>query len=257
MGNSNIRLVTRGDDAGMCHTANIAIRDAVARGILRNVSVMVPAPAFDEAVRIFSSMQDVTIGLHVDLTAEWEHVRWGPVLPPDKVPTLVDARGHFFQSIEALIKCGAFLDQMQAEVRAQLNKARDAGLDIQYLDEHMGVGRINGLGEWLVEFCEQQGLVCNRKLSQNGKFQRFPHSEIADNAVDRILYGLQNAAPGTYLLVGHPAYVTEEMLAAYLPGQSPGGEAQNRDWQRRMFMEDSILAYCHQNDVIPISYTDV
>ena len=57
--------------------------------------------------------------------------------------------------------------------------------------------------------------------------------------------------------MGHPAYITEELLAAYLHGQSPGYEAMNRDWQRRMFMEDSVLVYCHQNNVIPISYTNV
>ena len=257
MENSIIRLVTRGDDAGMCHTANIAIRDAVEHGILRNVSVMVPAPAFDEAAEIFSAMRGVTCGLHLDLTAEWEHLSWGPVMPPDKVPTLVDAQGHFFQSCEDLKNRGALLEQMQAEVRAQLDRASKAGLQIQYLDEHMGVGRINGLGEWLVAFCEQQGLVCNRKLSQDEKLQRLPHSANAKTPVDWILSGLQNAAPGTYLLVGHPAYETEEMLAAYLPGQSPGIEAQNRDWQRRMFMEHSVLDFCHQNDVFPISYTDV
>jgi len=257
MGHSGIRMVTRGDDAGLCHTANIAIRDAVERGILRNVSVMVPAPAFDEAAEIFSAMQGVTCGLHLDLTAEWEHLRWGPVLTPDVVPTLVDTQGYFFQSGEGLLNRGAFLDQMQAEVREQLNKARGAGLDIQYLDEHMGVGWINGLGEWLGEFCKQQGLICNRILFQQGKLQGLPGSKNEGTAVDRILFGLQNAVPGTYLLVGHPAYMTEEMLAAYLSGQPPGFEAQNRDWQRRMFMEDSVLAYCRQHDVLPISYTEV
>ena len=38
MSNSSIHLVTRGDDVGMCHTANIAIRDAVEHGMLRRKS---------------------------------------------------------------------------------------------------------------------------------------------------------------------------------------------------------------------------
>ncbi|TFG67424.1 MAG: ChbG/HpnK family deacetylase, partial [Anaerolineales bacterium] len=232
---SSIRVVTRGDDAGLCHTANIAIRDAVEHGILRNVSVMAPAPAFDEAAEIFSALQGVTCGLHVDLTAEWEHLRWGPVLSADRVPSLVDAQGFFFQSGENLMNRGAKLEHMQAEVRAQLNKAREAGLHIQYLDEHMGVGWINDLGEWLGEFCEQQGLICNRTLFQHGKLQGLPRSENGDTPVDKFLLSLHKAESGTYLLVGHPATMTEEMLAAYLPGQLPGIEARNRDWQRRMF----------------------
>ncbi|MDF1512247.1 MAG: ChbG/HpnK family deacetylase [Anaerolineae bacterium] len=65
-----IKLVTRGDDAGMCHTVNIAIRDAVMHGILRYVSMMAPAPAFDEAVEIFSDLPGVKFGLHVDLSSQ-------------------------------------------------------------------------------------------------------------------------------------------------------------------------------------------
>ena len=249
MESSNIRIVTRGDDAGMCHTANIAIYDAYKKGILRNVSVMVPAPAFEEAAEIFSTLQGVTVGLHVDMTAEWEHLRWGPVLSPDEVPTLVDQHGFFFQSGQSLAKRGALLEHMQSEVRAQLNKARSEGLDIQYLDEHMGVGWINGLGAWLDDFCEKEGLVSNRTLFHQGKLQRFPRFADAETLVDRVLAGMRNTEPGTYLLVGHPAYITEEMREAYLPGQSPGIEALNRDWQRRMFMEHSILDYSRQHHI--------
>jgi predicted glycoside hydrolase/deacetylase ChbG (UPF0249 family) len=257
MENSSIRLVTRGDDAGMCHTANIAIRDAAKYGILRNVSVMVPAPSFDEAAQIFSSMPGVTIGLHVDLTAEWEHLRWGPVLSVDEVPTLINTRGYFFHSCEGLINSIASLDQMQAEVCAQLSKARKAGLEIQYLDEHMGVGRVNGLGEWLVEFCKAEGLICNRTLFQTARLHRLPRPDNTENNVESVISSLQLTSAGTYLIVGHPAYLIQEMRAAYLPGQTPGIEAVNRDWQRRMFMEDSILDYCRQNNIIPISYADV
>jgi predicted glycoside hydrolase/deacetylase ChbG (UPF0249 family) len=257
MQKSGIRLVTRGDDAAMCHTANVAIRDAVVHGIVRNVSVMVPAPAFGEAAGIFSALSGATIGLHVDLTAEWEHLRWGPVLPPDEVPTLVDAQRYFCQSGEDLLGRGALLEHMQAEVRAQLHKARQAGLDVVYLDEHMEVGWIHGLGEWLIDFCAEQGLICNRTLFQQGKLQDLPRRVNAENAVERVRLAIQQSAPGTFLLVGHPAYVTEEMLAAYLPGQSPGVEAQHRDWQRRMFMEDSILETCHEFDVHLISYDEI
>ena len=256
MTKNEIRLVTRGDDAGMCHTANIAIRDACERGILRNVSLLVPAPAFEEAADIFSQMLDIAVGLHLDLTAEWAHLRWGPVLSPDEVPSLVNADGHFFYDGQQLHANGAVLAHMQAEVRAQLAKARAHGVNVAYLDEHMGVSWINGLGAWLPDFCQREGLVYNRGLWESGRLQRLPRSEAA-NQVESVLSSLDAAALGTYLLVGHPVYKTDEILQAHLPGQAPGIEAESRDWQRRMFMERAVLDYVREHNVEPIKYTEI
>ena len=44
-----IRLITRGDDCGSNHTANVAIRAAFEHGILKNTSIMVPCAAVEEA----------------------------------------------------------------------------------------------------------------------------------------------------------------------------------------------------------------
>ncbi|MDF1512246.1 MAG: hypothetical protein P1S60_00405 [Anaerolineae bacterium] len=84
-----------------------------------------------------------------------------------------------------------------------------------------------------------------------------PRSEDAVSVVDGMLDGLRWAVPGTYLLVGHPAYTTDEMRRATLPGQLPGVEAQNRDWRRRMFMDDIVLNFCQEENVCLISYTEV
>ena len=92
-----IRLITRGDDCGAALSGNAAIRDAFREGILRNTSVMVPGPVVEEAAQMLAHERDLCFGLHCTLTAEWDRVRWGPVLPPDRVPSLVDRRGHFYQ----------------------------------------------------------------------------------------------------------------------------------------------------------------
>lgn len=258
MPNKHIRLVTRGDDAGMCRTVNVAIRDAYERGILRNVGLMVPAPAFEDAVEMLSGLDDVCVGLHLDLTAEWAHVRWGPVLPPEDVPSLVDAEGYFFHTTQALHANHPVLAQMQAEVRAQLEKARVFGVNVAYLDEHMGIGWIAGLGAWLSEFCAQEGLIYSHDLSERGLLQELPSpAEPTGNSVDDLIARLDVAESGTYLIVGHPVYKTGEIMRAHLPGQAPGIEAESRDWQRRMFMDEKIVAYCRDRGIEAIRYTDV
>jgi predicted glycoside hydrolase/deacetylase ChbG (UPF0249 family) len=92
-----IHLITRGDDCGSNHSANVAIREAFKSGILRNTSIMVPCAAIEEAAEMLAGEAGLCCGLHCTITAEWDNVRWGPVLLPGEVPSLVDANGHFFR----------------------------------------------------------------------------------------------------------------------------------------------------------------
>ena len=79
---AKIQLCTRGDDAGCCRAANRAVAEAARFGILKNISIMVPGPAFDDAARSLGKIKGICIGLHVTLNAEWPRTKWGPVSPP-------------------------------------------------------------------------------------------------------------------------------------------------------------------------------
>lgn len=153
-----MKIVFRADDAGSSAGANRAIVDTVVRGCVRNISVMVPGPAFEEAVPMLRSLAGVDLGLHVTLNAEWDFPKWGPVLPGSSVPSLLDGDA-FTQNPGVLDSRGFSLDEAVAEVAAQLRKARDAGLAIAYLDEHMGVGWARSLRDRLREFALSEGLV--------------------------------------------------------------------------------------------------
>ena len=123
MNNDTVYLITRGDDCGSSHSANRAIMEAYRRGVLKNVSVMVVCPAILEAAEMFAGESDICCGLHVTMNAEWDSISWGPVLPPQRVPSLVDSRGVFFQTTKALYENKPFLDEIMLEIQAQLDKA--------------------------------------------------------------------------------------------------------------------------------------
>ena len=91
---SRIRLVTRGDDAASSRSANLGIREAFERGIVRNVSVMAPGPELKHAFETLGGLKGLCVGFHVAINCEWITPRWGPVLPAKEVPTLVDEKGH-------------------------------------------------------------------------------------------------------------------------------------------------------------------
>ena len=131
-------LVIRSDDAGMSHSVNMALEKLIATGLPVSVSVMVPTPWYLETVGMLKNHPDVAVGVHLTLNSEWKNYRWGPVLGRTAVPSLVDADGYFFPSSEALDKNHPDLKQVEAELRAQIDKAVHSGLRIDYIDYHMG-----------------------------------------------------------------------------------------------------------------------
>lgn len=248
----HIRLITRGDDCGSNHTANVAIHEAFQRGVLKNTSLMVPCTAVEEAADMLATEKALCCGLHCTITAEWDRVRWGPVLDPASVPALVDGHGHFLQTTRALHERQVPVEQVMAELQAQLDRARALGFDVRYADQHMGFGWVaEGLEEAIDAWCRRQGILNARHYGG-----RLPDTHAEGDPVAHLIAQLDAAPSGQYLIVGHPAYDNEEMRALGhegYPGSTIGPE---RDWQRRFFTDPRILAYCETHDVVPIRYDE-
>jgi predicted glycoside hydrolase/deacetylase ChbG (UPF0249 family) len=125
------------DDIGMCHAANVGAFEALDRGPATCGSVMVTCPWFPEAAAMARERESVDLGVHLTLTSEWPHYRWGPVTGATHVPSLVDAHGCFPRTAAEAI-AGADLAEVETELRAQIERALDAGIDVTHLDAHMG-----------------------------------------------------------------------------------------------------------------------
>jgi predicted glycoside hydrolase/deacetylase ChbG (UPF0249 family) len=130
-------LLIRTDDIGMNHTVNEALRQFIRTGIPFSATVMTPCPWFSEAAEILRNNPQVSVGIHLTLNSEWADYRWGPVLGASAVPTLVDRNGWFFHTGAELRANDADLAEVEAELRAQIRRALDAGLDVDFLDYHM------------------------------------------------------------------------------------------------------------------------
>lgn len=131
-------ILIRCDDIGMCHSVNVAAKQVLETGMPVSMSVMVPCPWFSEAAEMLKQYQNVSIGIHLTLNSEWKQYRWGPVAGAGTVPSLVDSAGSFFPSRSKLFGNNPKLSEIETELRAQIEKAKDAGLKIDYLDYHMG-----------------------------------------------------------------------------------------------------------------------
>jgi predicted glycoside hydrolase/deacetylase ChbG (UPF0249 family) len=125
------------DDIGMCHAANRGAFEALDHGPATCGSLMVPCPWFQEAARMARERPDVDLGVHLTLTSEWEHYRWGPVAARVSVPSLLDAQGYLPRTTQEIAARGR-PEEVEIELRAQIELALEAGIDVTHLDAHMG-----------------------------------------------------------------------------------------------------------------------
>ena len=133
-----VSLIIRSDDAGMSHSVNMALQRLIDSGLPVSVSVMFACPWYQETVELLKRHPAVAVGIHLTLNSEWKNYRWGPVSGRAAVPTLVDAEGYFFPSSEALYKNHPDPREIEQELRAQIDRALRSGLNVDYVDFHMG-----------------------------------------------------------------------------------------------------------------------
>ena len=122
----------------MSHSVNMAVEKLIETGLPVSISVMFPTPWYQETVEMLKRHPNTSVGIHLTLNSEWKNYRWGPVLGRTAVPSLVDKDGYFFASSDDLQKNHADPREVEKELRAQIERAVNSGLKIDYVDYHMG-----------------------------------------------------------------------------------------------------------------------
>ncbi len=133
-----VEILIRCDDIGMCHAVNMATEKLIETKLPFSASVMFTCPWYQEAVKILKDQPHVSVGVHLTLNAEWLNYRWGPVAGQFAVPSLVDSSGYFLPSRAAFNANKPKLNEIETELRAQIERALNSGLKIDYVDYHMG-----------------------------------------------------------------------------------------------------------------------
>ena len=130
-------LILHIDDAGMSYDTNVAVKAVLENGAAHSFSVMMPTPWVPQIVRYVKEHPGTDAGLHLTLTSEWRDYRWGPLAGAVAVPGLADAEGALWRGVDAVVK-NSNADEVDREIRAQLNRAEKMGFHPTHLDSHMG-----------------------------------------------------------------------------------------------------------------------
>ncbi len=206
------QLLLRLDDNGMNHSVTMAIQEVAKTGIPFSTSVMFACPWYQQAITVLKQYPNISVGVHLTLNSEWKYYRWGPVLGQTAVPSLVDSNGLFYPSTDAFLKSNYKLDEVEKELAAQIERAMHSGLQIDYVDYHMGTATSTPELRAIVEkLSKKYRLAISRYYGEN-------YQTMFDVAIetkkDEFLKRLANLSTSKVnLMVMHIAEATPEMNA--------------------------------------------
>jgi predicted glycoside hydrolase/deacetylase ChbG (UPF0249 family) len=225
-------LIIHADDLGMAHSVNRATFEALEQGLITSASILVTCPWFPDVARWARRHPDADLGIHLALNSEWSGYRWGPVSSTSEVPSLLDPAGYL-PLTEAMVVGRAHLPEVERELRAQVDRARSAGIRLSHLDSHMAtLFRSRELFEVYRRVGESYGLpvLVESQGSRGGLAAPWQNGARRDALLDRVVSispgvtpeGWMEAyekllaplPPGVYQLIVHLAYDDEEMRAA-------------------------------------------
>jgi len=175
-------LIINADDFGMCHAINEAIFRALKKGVLRSTSLMVPCPWALHAMHFLADHPEIPFGIHLTVISDWVDYRWGPVTPREKVPSLIDKAGYFynFEHMPEFL-AQVRLDQLEMEFRTQIEVVLAAGLKPTHLDWHsLRIGGRADIFDVMLRLAKEYGLalrVGGRSWIEKVQSQGFPTND--------------------------------------------------------------------------------
>jgi predicted glycoside hydrolase/deacetylase ChbG (UPF0249 family) len=257
-------LIVHADDLAAAHSVNAATFKAMESGLVNSASLMVPCPWLPEVAEYARTHPEADLGLHLTLTSEWKTYRWGGVLSKERAPTLYAPDGYLYPTEDVAAR-HIDVREAEAEIRAQIARARAFGIRPTHLDSHMRtlyttrplfemflrVAREERLPvmvsrEWFAQApflpaaLGPDGIVLDRIVSADPSVRPERWAEFYTDVV-------KNLKPGVTELIVHLAYDDEEMRAVALDHPDWGSAWRQRDFDfvtsetfRRLLKEHNV-----------------
>lgn len=250
-------FLIRCDDFGMNHSVNMAIKQVIDSGIPFSTSVMFACPWYQEAIAILKENPQVGVGIHLTLNSEWQNYKWGPILGTEGVPSLVDSCGYFFPSRGALFANNPIYEEIEKELRAQINRAMSSGIRIDYLDYHMGAAvQTPELRKLVESLANEYGLGMSGYF--NEQYSSITYGASLGTKTDSLLNHVRNLSAGVNLQVFHVGLDNDEMRA--LKDMNSFGlknMSAHRQQELNSILSPQLLENIKEKNIIPITYKDL
>ncbi|MGI9168081.1 MAG: polysaccharide deacetylase family protein [Pyrinomonadaceae bacterium] len=265
-------LIVHADDLGMAHSVNAATVKALEGGLVNSGSIMVPCPWLSEIATYARSHPQSDLGLHLTLTSEWTSYRWGPVLSKDRVASLLDKSGYLYL-LETEAASHANVEEVEAEIRAQIERARSFDIQPTHLDSHMGTLYQNKeLFETLLRVARENKLPTRLSREQIASTTYLPSILKPDDIIiDRVISidpsvppegwakfyadAIKSVQPDVTEVIVHLAYDDAEMRAATHDHPDWGAAWRQRDLD--FFTSDGFRELLQENQIKLVTWREI
>jgi predicted glycoside hydrolase/deacetylase ChbG (UPF0249 family) len=265
-------LIVHADDLGMSHSVNAATIKAFETGLVNSGSIMVPCPWLSEIAAYARTNPQADLGLHLTLTSEWTSFRWGPVMPSDKVKSLLDKDG-FFPLTESEAAAQADPKEVELEITAQIERARALGIQPTHLDSHMGtLYQSKALFEVFLRAARANKLPVRIAKTWFARPDFLPATLKDDDVfIDRVLDinpsvapndwasfyadAIRKLEPGVTEVIIHLAYDDAEMRGATVNHPDWGAAWRQRDFN--FFTSDEFRKLLQENQIKLITWREL
>jgi len=275
-----IILILHADDIGMCEEANFSAVEYLLRDQIQSAAAMPPCPNFETFIAWAKSHPEEDVGLHLALTSEWKTHRWGPVADPENVPGLLDTTGNLWRSVEEVV-AHASAEEVETEIRAQIEKSLALGHRPDHIDTHMGtlygspaftkvylkVAEDYGIpamvidinNPFVLQMLRSQGYPATQEmldainkytLPKLDYFYSVPWGETYEEKCENLFDMIDQWRPGLTEIIFHPSEDTE-----YL--KEITGSWQQRIWEAEMFADPKVNQFLEEKGIIFTNWQEI
>ena len=264
-------LILHADDLAVAHSVDAASFEALNTGAVSSASILVPGPWLTEVADYAKSHPDADLGLHLTLTSEWKTYRWGSVNSSDKVPSLLQSDGTFYSTAEQ-VATHAKPDEVEQEIRAQVERAIAAGIRPTHLDNHMAsLYSTPGLMAAYVKVAHAYHLpfLVVKLTAKRARLMSLlsPNDFVLDNVVianegmtpgqtkDFYLSAIKNLQPGLTEMIVHLGHDDAELQAVTVDHPAFGAAWRQRDFdivnspEFKQALRDNHVILVHWRDL--------
>jgi chitin disaccharide deacetylase len=273
-------LLLHMDDLGMCREANDAGKYYIENDYILSGAVMMPCEFAEPFVQWAKTVPKADIGVHLTLTSEWKTWRWGTLTDPSTVPGLIDPQGKMWRSVPEVVM-NATPQEVETEIRAQIDKMLELGYQPTHIDTHMGT--LYGSPEFVKVFLkvaeeykipanaidlsnpkvaafykaegypindEVIGMLSNYNLPRLDNFGSVPKGSTYQEVKDNFMKLVNTLDAGITEIIFHPSFETENLATIT-------GSWQQRVWEADMFADQEIIDFLSDQDIILTTWREV
>lgn len=273
-------LILHADDIGMCPEANISAENYLNAGQIQSVAVMMPCPNAEEFILWAKNHPEQDVGLHLTLTSEWKTYRWSSVTDVEEVPGLIDEEGNLYHTVRQVVE-HASAEEVEKEIRAQIEKSIALGHRPDHIDTHMGT--LYGSPAYtaaytkvameynipamvldvdnplVVETFRKQGYPMDEAMIKTMQdytlpkldfFGSVPSGDTYEEKCENFCKLIESIPPGLVEIIFHPSEPTENL-------KTITNSWQQRNWEAEMFKDEKVQKFMTDKGIIFTNWQEV